>query len=151
MISLTLGTFKRKTLIDFSVAQRIWLSIFGCHTVTHGTDLRRLPHILVFFYHTYWCYSLMLVRQVELVFRLRGFSKRLGHECWHLYISILIDLAYWCYSFVLVCQVKPVVGPYWPSVWMECGWLGVCWGGYEFGLPSRLQDYSTGLGRDESL
>ena len=47
MNSLTLGTYKRKTLIDFSVAQRIWHLIFGCHTVTHGTDLRRLPLIMI--------------------------------------------------------------------------------------------------------
>ena len=62
------------------------------------------------------------------------FVLSLWISCWHLYISILVDLTYWCYSLVLVRQVEPGVGPYCPFVWMECGWLGVCWGGYEFGF-----------------
>ena len=43
MFFMILGTYRNQTFIDFSPAQRIQLMIFLCHTVTHGTDLRRSP------------------------------------------------------------------------------------------------------------
>ena len=43
MFFIILGTYTRWTFIIFSLAQRILLLIFQCHTVTHGTDLRRSP------------------------------------------------------------------------------------------------------------
>ena len=43
MFFMILGTYRNQTFIDFSPAQRIQLKIFLCHTVTHGTDLRRSP------------------------------------------------------------------------------------------------------------
>ena len=43
MFFMILGTYRNQTFIDFSSAQRIQLMIFLCHTVTHGTDLRRSP------------------------------------------------------------------------------------------------------------
>ena len=46
-----------------------------------SADIMHECHLLVSIDHTYGCYSLVLVRQVELVFRLRGSSERLGHEC----------------------------------------------------------------------
>ena len=47
------GTYRNQTFIGFSPAQRIQLMIFSCHTVTHGTDLRRSPLdiIMVILYH----------------------------------------------------------------------------------------------------
>ena len=45
MFFMILGTYRNQTFIGFSPAQRIQLMIFSCHTVTHGTDLRRSPHI----------------------------------------------------------------------------------------------------------
>ena len=44
MFFIILGTYTRWTFIIFSLVQRILLLIFRCHTVTHGTDLRRSPH-----------------------------------------------------------------------------------------------------------
>ena len=43
MFFMILGTYRNQTFIDFSPAQRIQLMISLCHTVTHGTDLRRSP------------------------------------------------------------------------------------------------------------
>ena len=43
MFFIILGTYTRWTFIIFSLVQRILLLIFQCHTVTHGTDLRRSP------------------------------------------------------------------------------------------------------------
>ena len=43
MFFIILGTYPRWTFIIFSLVQRILLLIFRCHTVTHGTDLRRSP------------------------------------------------------------------------------------------------------------
>ena len=43
MFFIILGTYTRWTFIIFSLVQRILLLIFRCHTVTHGTDLRRSP------------------------------------------------------------------------------------------------------------
>ena len=43
MFFMILGTYRKQTFIDFSLTQRIQLMIFLCHTVTHGTDLRRSP------------------------------------------------------------------------------------------------------------
>ena len=43
MFFIILGTYTWWTFILFSLAQRILLLIFQCHTVTHGTDLRRSP------------------------------------------------------------------------------------------------------------
>ena len=43
MFFIILGTYTSWTFIIFSLAQRIKLLIFQCHTVTHGTDLRRSP------------------------------------------------------------------------------------------------------------
>ena len=45
MFFITLGTYTRWTFVIFSLVQRILLLIFPCHTVTHGTDLRRSPHL----------------------------------------------------------------------------------------------------------
>ena len=45
MFFMILGTYRNQTFIDFSPAQRIQLMIFLCHTVTHGTDLRRSPQV----------------------------------------------------------------------------------------------------------
>ena len=45
MFFMILGTYRKQTFIDFSLTQRIQLMIFWCHTVTHGTDLRRSPHV----------------------------------------------------------------------------------------------------------
>ena len=44
MFFITLGIYTRWSFIVFSLAQRILLLIFQCHTVTHGTDLRKSPH-----------------------------------------------------------------------------------------------------------
>ena len=49
MFFMILGTYRKQTFIDFSLTQRIQLMIFWCHTVTHGTDLRRSPHIWISF------------------------------------------------------------------------------------------------------
>ena len=46
MFFIILGTYTRWTFIIFSLVQRILLLIFPCHTVTHGTDLRRSPHMI---------------------------------------------------------------------------------------------------------
>ena len=43
MFFIILGTYTRWTFIIFFLVQRIILLIFRCHTVTHGTDLRRSP------------------------------------------------------------------------------------------------------------
>ena len=43
MFFMILGTYRNQAFIGFSPAQRIQLMIFSCHTVTHGTDLRRSP------------------------------------------------------------------------------------------------------------
>ena len=43
MFFIILGTYTRWTFVIFSLVQRILLLIFPCHTVTHGTDLRRSP------------------------------------------------------------------------------------------------------------
>ena len=43
MFFMFIGTYTKWTFIDFSPVQRVLLLIFLCHTVTHGTDLRRLP------------------------------------------------------------------------------------------------------------
>ena len=43
MFFTILGTYTRWTFVIFSLVQRILLLIFPCHTVTHGTDLRRSP------------------------------------------------------------------------------------------------------------
>ena len=43
MFFIILGTYTRWPFIIFSLVQRILLLIFQCHTVTHGTDLRRSP------------------------------------------------------------------------------------------------------------
>ena len=43
MFFIILGTYTRWTFIIFSLVERILLLIFQCHTVTHGTDLRRSP------------------------------------------------------------------------------------------------------------
>ena len=43
MFFIIFGTYRNQTFIDFSPAQGIQLMIFLCHTVTHGTDLRRFP------------------------------------------------------------------------------------------------------------
>ena len=43
MFFIILGTYTRWTFIIFSLVERILLLIFRCHTVTHGTDLRRSP------------------------------------------------------------------------------------------------------------
>ena len=43
MFFIILGTYTRWTFVIFSLVQRILLLIFQCHTVTHGTDLRRSP------------------------------------------------------------------------------------------------------------
>ena len=48
MFFIILGTYTGWTFIIFSLAQRIKLLIFQCHTVTHGTDLRRSPHMTTF-------------------------------------------------------------------------------------------------------
>ena len=45
MFFIILGTYTRWTFVIFSLVQRILLLIFPCHTVTHGTDLRRSPHM----------------------------------------------------------------------------------------------------------
>ena len=37
------GQYEIWILIDFSLAQRIWLLFLWCHTVTHSTDLRISP------------------------------------------------------------------------------------------------------------
>ena len=49
MFFIILGTYTRWTFIIFSLAQRILLLIFQCHTVTHGTDLRRSPLVVIAF------------------------------------------------------------------------------------------------------
>ena len=46
MFFMILGTYRNQAFIGFSPAQRIQLMIFSCHTVTHGTDLRRSPHMV---------------------------------------------------------------------------------------------------------
>ena len=46
MFFMILGTYRKQTFIDFSLTQRIQLMIFWCHTVTHGTDLRRSPPLV---------------------------------------------------------------------------------------------------------
>ena len=43
MFFMFIGTYTKWTFIDFSPVQRVLLLIFLCHTVTHGTDLRRSP------------------------------------------------------------------------------------------------------------
>ena len=43
MFFIILDTYTRWTFVIFSLVQRILLLIFSCHTVTHGTDLRRSP------------------------------------------------------------------------------------------------------------
>ena len=43
MFFIILGKYTRWTFVIFSLVQRILLLIFPCHTVTHGTDLRRSP------------------------------------------------------------------------------------------------------------
>ena len=43
MFFINLGTYTKWMFILLSLAQRILLLIFQCHTVTHGTDLRRSP------------------------------------------------------------------------------------------------------------
>ena len=48
MFFIILGTYTRWTFIIFSLVQRILLLIFQCHTVTHGTDLRRSPPMQCF-------------------------------------------------------------------------------------------------------
>ena len=45
MFFITLGIYTRWSFIVFSLAQRILLLIFQCHTVTHGTDLRKSPQL----------------------------------------------------------------------------------------------------------
>ena len=45
MFFMILGTYRKQTFIDFSLTQRIQLMIFLCHTVTHGTDLKRSPQV----------------------------------------------------------------------------------------------------------
>ena len=45
MFFIIIGTYTRWTFIIFSLVQRILLLIFPCHTVTHGTDLRRSPQL----------------------------------------------------------------------------------------------------------
>ena len=44
MFFINLGTCSKWMFTLLSLAQRILLLIFQCHTVTHGTDLRRSPH-----------------------------------------------------------------------------------------------------------
>ena len=46
MFFIILGTYTRWTFVIFSLVQRILLLIFPCHTVTHGTDLRRSPQVM---------------------------------------------------------------------------------------------------------
>ena len=46
MFFIILGTYTRWTFIIVSLVQGILLLIFQCHTVTHGTDLRRSPLLL---------------------------------------------------------------------------------------------------------
>ena len=46
MFFIILGTYTRWTFIIFSLVERILLLIFQCHTVTHGTDLRRSPPLI---------------------------------------------------------------------------------------------------------
>ena len=43
MFFINLGTSTKWMFILLSLAQRILLLIFQCHTVTHSTDLRRSP------------------------------------------------------------------------------------------------------------
>ena len=48
MFFTILATCTKWILIHLSLAQSILLLIFQCHTVTHGTDLRRSPHVSYF-------------------------------------------------------------------------------------------------------
>ena len=45
-VFIILGTYKRWIFNIFPLAQRILILIFRCHTVTHGTNLRRSPQPL---------------------------------------------------------------------------------------------------------
>ena len=45
MFFMFIGTYTKWTFIDLSPVQRVLRLIFLCHTVTHGTDLRRSPHL----------------------------------------------------------------------------------------------------------
>ena len=42
---MILGTYSKWAFFYFSLAQRILLLFFQCHTVTHGRDLRISPHL----------------------------------------------------------------------------------------------------------
>ena len=48
------GQYEIWILIDFSLAQRLWLLFLWCHTVTHGTDLRRSPPLHMEFARTHF-------------------------------------------------------------------------------------------------
>ena len=66
MFFMILGTYRNQTFIDFSPAQRIQLMIFLCHTVTHGTDLRRSPHMGGGLCLCYLCAKLIFISCVYL-------------------------------------------------------------------------------------
>ena len=46
---MILGTYSKWAFFYFSLAQRILLLFFQCHTVTYGRDLRKSPHRSCFF------------------------------------------------------------------------------------------------------
>ena len=71
MFFIILGTYTRWTFIIFSLAQRILLLIFQCHTVTHGTDLRS-PHKYV-----HWS-----VDHIIIAIFINGYAMRGSSEKW---------------------------------------------------------------------
>ena len=44
MFCYVVGTNTKCIINDFAPAPRIDICIIQCHTVTHGTDLRKSPH-----------------------------------------------------------------------------------------------------------
>ena len=59
--------YTRWTFIIFSLVQGILLLIFQCHTVTHGTDLRRSPHMWKLLRKTAKHYFVLSVDQFHII------------------------------------------------------------------------------------
>ena len=52
MFFYVVDTHTKCNINDFAPAPRTNILIFQCHTVTHGTDLRKSPHVSHAKYHT---------------------------------------------------------------------------------------------------
>ena len=93
MFFMILGTYRKQTFIDFSLTQRIQLMIFWCHTVTHGTDLRRSPHIMGHSLDSSGIHSKEYFSDTKKIFHYEGKVMHRRYIAIHIYVWALFGCA----------------------------------------------------------